>query len=448
MNEYQFYNLMNRIRDIISGTEFENHVFCVGGAVRDLMMEQEIKDIDLVVNLSDGGIRFAEWLESNGLLAMSVVTYPAYGTAMFRLSSHPEIEIESVQTRKEKYDRTSRKPSTSFGTIEDDCMRRDLTINALYYSVSDGSIHDPSGLGIPDSGKCILRTPSDADTVYDDDPLRILRCIRFFCRLNRIPMSGNWSISKETADGMKKNAFRLDIVSRERVHDELCKMIRIDFAAALKMLNEYGVFPYVFRGFDVDDQQWDDIIKEQQVLAERYEVFDENSNSFVPEHVALATLFTGRTSPENAKRILVDLKFPKFAIDIVVRLMDAYPDFMLITDSASLHRMQFRIGRELWLALCEVALATTRNILPDELTVSEIMNMCVRDNKEGTSMFWYKLPVNGDDVMEVRSIGRCPEVGQWLKYALDIAYRNPLVSRNELLDAIRSATPDVLKDFA
>jgi hypothetical protein len=110
--------------------------------------------------------------------------------------------------------------------------------------------------------------------------------------------------------------------------------------------------------------------------------------------------------------------------------------------------MQFRLGRELWLALCEVALATTRNILPDDLTVSEIIRDCDEDFRNGTSMFGYRLPVSGDDVMEVRSIGRCPEVGQWLRYALGIAYRNPLASRKELLDAIRSASPDVLKDFA
>ena len=96
-----------------------------------------IKDVDLAVNMPDGGIAFAEWLRKKKLTIGNPVTFPKYGTARLRLKRFPDDELELVQTRSEKYtDRNSRDPSTAFGSIEEDCLRRDLTINSLYYDIS------------------------------------------------------------------------------------------------------------------------------------------------------------------------------------------------------------------------------------------------------------------------------------------------------------------------
>ena len=122
-----YQDIKKYMAELIKGTEFENKVFCVGGCCRDEILKNEIKDIDIVIELPDGGIRFAQWLYDNKYTHGSIVTYPTYGTSMFKLDKFPDIEIEAVQTRSEKYiDRDSRNPSPEYGTIIEDCMRRDL----------------------------------------------------------------------------------------------------------------------------------------------------------------------------------------------------------------------------------------------------------------------------------------------------------------------------------
>ena len=159
---------------------------------------------------------------------------------MLHLKAFPEVELEFVQTRKEKYiDHTCRNPETAFGTIEEDCMRRDLTINALYTNVSTGEIVDITGKGVEDLKGHIIRTPNTPDVIYDDDPLRILRCIRFASRYG-------WEIEKETYDGMKRNVHRLAIITKERVKDELDKMLTCRHPVmAMELLRQTGVMHYV-----------------------------------------------------------------------------------------------------------------------------------------------------------------------------------------------------------
>jgi poly(A) polymerase len=147
----KYREILNHLKVIIIGTEWENHLYSVGGCVRDSIMGNEIKDIDVVLDLPSGGIRFAEWMEKNHFTSGSVVTYPTYGTAMFKLASFPDVEIECVQTRKEQYhDESSRNPETAYGTLEEDAFRRDLTINAIYWDISHNRMLDITGYGVND----------------------------------------------------------------------------------------------------------------------------------------------------------------------------------------------------------------------------------------------------------------------------------------------------------
>ena len=141
-----YIDIRNRLRELIAGTEFDGKVFFVGGCCRDDIMGTEIKDIDISVALPDGGIRLAMWLHENGHLAGEVSAYPEVHTAKFRLADFPDVELESVHTRKESYpDRGSRNPVTDYGTHEEDCFRRDFTVNALYQNISTGEIIDITG---------------------------------------------------------------------------------------------------------------------------------------------------------------------------------------------------------------------------------------------------------------------------------------------------------------
>lgn len=207
------------LRDLIEGTPWEGHVYAVGGCCRDEIMGFEIKDLDLAVDLPMGGVKFARWLQKKRLTTGHPIFFLKYGTAKLRLRRFPDDEIELVQTRKEQYTReTSRCPEVAFGTIEEDCYRRDFTVNSLYYDITRRRTVDITGLGIPDMQAGRLRTPLDPDETFNDDPVRILRGLRFANRFD-------WTIDPPVMDAMLRHIDRLVIVSRERVHSELCKML-------------------------------------------------------------------------------------------------------------------------------------------------------------------------------------------------------------------------------
>lgn len=215
--------VVDKIKNAIKLTAFENHVFLVGGVVRDSLLGLPIKDIDVCVDIKGGGIMVANLLaarEKCYAIGSNPVIYETYGTAKVTLYKDPDLkdfDIEFVQTRKEQYHKESRNPDTAYGTIEEDAKRRDLTINSLYYNITTGKLHD-FNQGIDDLVNQVIKTPTDPDVIFNDDPLRILRVIRFSCRYG-------WGIEKNTWLGMIKNAHRIKIISQERITDEISKII-------------------------------------------------------------------------------------------------------------------------------------------------------------------------------------------------------------------------------
>ncbi|MBP3630142.1 MAG: CCA tRNA nucleotidyltransferase, partial [Clostridia bacterium] len=216
-----YTEIIECLKNIILGTKFENHVFSVGGCERDLILDSPIKDIDIVIDLPNGGIEFANWLKDNGHTVGSVVVYEHFGTAMFRLKDYPDEEIEAVQTRKECYrDMESRNPETAFGSIMDDCQRRDFTINAIYRNISTGDILDLNGKSFDDITDGWIRACGDPNIIFSEDPLRILRAVRFKYRLG-----DHFLIEKDTYQGIFTHKDRLSIISQERITDEFNKII-------------------------------------------------------------------------------------------------------------------------------------------------------------------------------------------------------------------------------
>lgn len=224
--------------------------FVIGGYVRDILLNRPSNDIDVVTVGS--GIELAKKTASLISEKKDVKYYGRFGTAMIRMKDK---EIEFVGARKESYDPSSRKPTVENGTIEDDQNRRDFTINALAISLNDenfGELIDPFG-GIQDLEDKIIRTPLDPDITYSDDPLRMMRAIRFATQLH-------FNIETESFNAIKRNAERIKIISMERVNEELNKILLSPKPSiGFKLLDASGLLKIIFpqlsalKGVDVQD---------------------------------------------------------------------------------------------------------------------------------------------------------------------------------------------------
>ena len=212
-------------------------VWVIGGYVRDLLLKRKSKDIDILVLGS--GLEFARILAEKIDPEIKPKYFRNFGTAMIR---YHKMEIEFVGARKESYQRDSRKPFVESGSLEDDQNRRDFTINAMALSLSKENFEeliDPFN-GLQDLQDQVIRTPLDPDITFSDDPLRMMRAIRFASQLK-------FKIYDETFEAIKRNASRIEIVSKERINEELNKIILSEKPSdGFKLLEESGLLKIIF----------------------------------------------------------------------------------------------------------------------------------------------------------------------------------------------------------
>jgi poly(A) polymerase len=230
--------------------EMGREVYVVGGYVRDIFLKRPSKDIDFVTVGSgiELATRVAECLGRKDHLSV----YANYGTAQVKAHG---LELEFVGARKESYHRESRNPIVENGTLEDDQNRRDFTINAMAICLNSerfGELVDPFG-GIADLSRRIIRTPLDPDITFSDDPLRMMRAIRFATQLE-------FDILPETFEAITRNRSRIEIITKERINDELAKIIRSERPSrGFLLLDKCGLLPLIFpelcalKGVDVMD---------------------------------------------------------------------------------------------------------------------------------------------------------------------------------------------------
>lgn len=231
------YELLRAVGEEARSQELE--VYAVGGFVRDAILGRPTTDIDFVTLGQGSGIQLARAV-STRLDGTVAHVYPKFGTAAVRVK---DVVLEFVAARRESYRKDSRKPIVEDGTLEDDLLRRDFTVNTLAISLagesSFGGLLDPFG-GLMDLDAGRLRTPRSPGVTFADDPLRMIRAARFATQLN-------FYIDQETRKGMKQEAQRLEIVSQERITDELHKiMASSEPSTGLKILEETGLLREFF----------------------------------------------------------------------------------------------------------------------------------------------------------------------------------------------------------
>ena len=455
MTQKDFYKITDYIRKIIEGTSFENHVFAVGGSVRDLEMNNEIKDIDLVIDLPNGGVDFAEWCREQGY-TKTVVVYQTYGTAAMKILNQ---DIECVMTRGEKYlDNGSRNPTVEFSDINEDAFRRDLTINALYYNVSNGKILDPTGYGIKDIENKIIRTTNkNPDIVFIDDPLRILRCIRFQTRYG-------WNIEEQTYKAMKRNVRRLSIITKERIRDEFNKILLCKNAViGINCLHEIGAMEYISPEFEQCYGLTQNAYHFGDVAAHTLAVLDYHCNHYEPnlvERLACLLHDIGKTITRSVKdgkihfynheyasagmtaTILKYLKYDNNTIDEVYFLIQNHMRTKQCGDGC--HYIKDKVLNKLLYDCKTLERFKSLMRVIDCDNESHAVKHCIHNqyselvpkveaDKNHMKMFGYKLPITGNDIMEALNIGPCPMIAKINDRLIKRAFYNPDLGRNECL---------------
>ena len=404
-----YESIISILKLLIKDTKFEGHVYSVGGCERDRILGNNIKDIDLVVDLPRGGIELAEYLNSIGQLAHDPVIYENFGTVMFKLIDMPTVELEAVHTRKETYRGDSRKPETAYGTIEEDCTRRDFTINAVYRNVSTGLTLDLNGYSKQDLSDGVIRTCGDHNIIFSEDPLRILRAIRFKYRLD-------FRFSYETWEGLFKYADRLSIISQERITDEFSKILCGNKANdALQELRNLGVLHFIFPNVG---EKVDEIVKLKNLICLR--------NSKPNLIVRLAILFRF-LDEDTIRKLINDMRYPNKVADDIIFIHKFGGDYSGSTTLAS--------GQEVRFNLSEIRKAMYYAKTPERFSMlTDYLEAINKDGKNiymesvftiGDIMYGYKLGVNGNDIMEAFNIEPGPKVKEVLDYLLKRAFRYP-----------------------
>ena len=230
--KHPVFRVIGRIAD-----SMDREVYVVGGYVRDIFLGRKSQDIDFVTVGS--GIELAGAVARALGPRTPLSVFATYGTAQVK---HKGLELEFVGARKESYRRESRNPIVEDGTLADDQNRRDFTINAMAIRLNEsryGELVDPFG-GLADLARNIIRTPLDPDITFSDDPLRMMRAVRFATQLG-------FEIYPETFEAIRRNADRLKIITRERINDELGKIMRSPRpSVGFLLLDKAGLLQYAF----------------------------------------------------------------------------------------------------------------------------------------------------------------------------------------------------------
>lgn len=421
--------------------------YVIGGWVRDLFLHRPSKDIDIVVVGS--GIDLAQAVANRLGKRAHLAVFKTYGTAQVKKG---DIELEFVGARKESYIRQSRNPIVESGTLEEDQNRRDFTINALAICLNNdryGELLDPFD-GMYDLEDCTIRTPLDPDITFSDDPLRMMRGIRFASQLG-------FYLAVETFDAIVRNKERINIITKERINDELNKiMLSRRPSVGLTLLDKTGLLELIFpeltelKGVETKDgkghkdvflhtlQVLDNVAKESDDLWLRWaallhDIGKPKSKQW-EDGVGWTFYNHNYIGAKMVPRIFKKMKLPlNDKMDYVVKMVDLHmrPINLIedtVTDSA-VRRLLFEAGDDIedLMILCSADI-TSRNEEKVrrfkqnyELVKQKMVELEERDRIRN-----FQPPVRGEEIMQLLNLTPCNTVGE-LKSAIKDAILDGII---------------------
>lgn len=455
-------DIFHKIGEAADGMGVE--CYLVGGYVRDIFLERPTNDIDVVVVGS--GIEVAKKLQQllgtnpkTGRPRAHLAVYRNFGTAQVKFY---DTEVEFVGARKESYNRLSRKPIVEDGTLEDDQNRRDFTINAMAICLNKdrfGELVDPFD-GIYDLEDGIIRTPLDPDITFSDDPLRMMRCVRFSAQLR-------FFIEDETFEALSRNAERIKIVSGERIADELNKIMKTaQPSRGLAELQRCGLLQLI-----IPELSALDIVETRNGRAHKnnfyhtLEVVDNVAKHSDNLWLRWAALFhdVGKTKSKRwepalgwtfhnhnyigAKMIPSIFRRMKLPMDAKMKYVEKLVNLHMrpiviadevVTDSA-VRRLMNDAGDDIddLMTLCEADITSKNEVRKKRFLENfRMVREKLTDLKERDYKRLLQPVINGNEIMEMFSLQPCREVGQLKQYLKDAVLDNRVPNEREPLMAL------------